>query len=89
MKKLLILSALIFVTNFYSQSWDYVGDAGFSISDANYISMDIDLQSNDIFVGYQDIGDEGKLKFLHYNMLHQIGLMSIMAYQMDMLTTTV
>ena len=61
MKKLLILSALIFVTNFYSQSWDYVGDAGFSISDANYLSMDIDLQSNDIFVGYQDIGDEGKL----------------------------
>ena len=61
MKKLFILAALIFATNFYSQSWDYVGDAGFSISDANYISMDIDLQSNDIFVGYQDIGDEGKV----------------------------
>ena len=43
MKKLLILSALIFVTNFYSQSWDYVGDAGFSISDAN----DNDCQIND------------------------------------------
>ena len=67
MKNLFVTLSLILTTFCQSQSWDYLGNAGFSGSTANYLSLAIDLQSDEIFVAYQDFGDEGKLNISSFD----------------------
>jgi hypothetical protein len=50
----------------YSQSWNYVENAGLSKSTANYLSFDIDNQSGDLFLAYQDLNFDGKLSLIKY-----------------------
>lgn len=67
MKILFVTLSLILTTFCQSQSWSYLGNAGFSGSTANYLSLAIDLQSDKIFVAYQDFGDEGKLNISFFD----------------------
>lgn len=61
MKKITFSLLLIFSTISFSQSWDYLGNAGFSEDTANYLSLAIDSQSQEVYVAYQDIFCSGKL----------------------------
>lgn len=65
MKKLsfLLLIVSVFV---YGQSWNYIGDSGFSTGISNNLSLGIDLPSGEIWVAFQDISDLGKLNIYSY-----------------------
>ncbi|MDG1698046.1 MAG: T9SS type A sorting domain-containing protein [Polaribacter sp.] len=68
MKKFFYTSSLVLLlsVSLYSQSWSYVGNAGLSESTANYLSFDIDSQSGDLFLAYQDLNFQGKLSLIKY-----------------------
>ena len=57
---------LLLSINLYSQSWNYVGNAGLSESTANHLSLDIDLPSGDLFLAFQDLNFDGKLTLIKY-----------------------
>ncbi|MDB4094215.1 T9SS type A sorting domain-containing protein [Flavobacteriaceae bacterium] len=62
MRNFLLLLLFVFCSTFsYSQSWDYLGYAGFSDDTANYLSLAIDSQSQEVYVAYQDISCDGNL----------------------------
>lgn len=66
MKKITLCFFILLSTFSYSQSWDYLGNAGFSVDTANYLSLAIDSQSQEVFVAYQDIYCSGKLAITKY-----------------------
>lgn len=66
MKKILFISMISFVSLTQSQSWDYLGNAGFSGDTANYLSLAINSQSQEVYVAYQDLTYGGKLSLTKY-----------------------
>ena len=70
MKNLFVTLSLILTTFCQSQSWDYLGNAGFSgtsASDgANYLSIAIDNQNQGVYVAFQALACEGKLAMTKY-----------------------
>lgn len=72
MKKITFSLLLIFSTISYSQSWDYLGNAGFSEDTANYLSLAIDSQSQEVYVAYQDISCDGNLSITKHQEVSNI-----------------